>query len=238
MLHINSRYRSLGTFDEFTVQVPPTQGKTVRLLDASISQSQYNINSNNNLISSNEIGPGPGFVISLYEATLTPGSYSAASLATEIKTQLDAEGGQVYTVTYSSVTNAYTISAPGTFSLAFDVAGSPCYELGFAAEATPQGTTTTSSSSVNLAPPGYLFLSIEGLGLPTVKVASLQPGSGNFPLVMTGSSYTVSTFGSETSYSVDLVHSGNSGNLRVRLTDAQGRLAGLRGDWSFTLLFA
>ncbi len=50
-------------------------------------------------------------------ATLTTGVYDAAELAAHIKTQMDAVGGQTYTVTYSDTTRKFTISASGTFSL-------------------------------------------------------------------------------------------------------------------------
>lgn len=234
MLHISSRYRTQGTFDDFTVQVPPTQGKCVRLLDAAIPQTQYVINENNNVLSFTEVLAGP--TINTYTATLTPGSYSASALAAELKTQMEVPSALTYTVSYDSITNTFTISTTETFILSFSVAGSPAAQLGFDTVDTDLAMSVTSTRGVNLSPPLYLFLSIEGLGLPSVKVASLQPAGGNFPLVMQGNSYTVSIFGSQTSYSVDLRHTGNSGNLRVRLTDADGKLAGIRSDWAFTLL--
>jgi hypothetical protein len=50
-------------------------------------------------------------------ATLTVGSYNGASLATEIKTQLDVAGDLTYTVTYSESTAKFTIAASGNFTL-------------------------------------------------------------------------------------------------------------------------
>ncbi len=44
-------------------------------------------------------------------ATLTPGNYTAATLATEIKTQLEAAGADTYTITYSTSTNKFTLSS-------------------------------------------------------------------------------------------------------------------------------
>ena len=55
-------------------------------------------------------------------ATLTPGAYTAASLATEIKIQLEAVGDSTYTVTYAS--NQYTITSNG-------VGGTGIFELLF-----------------------------------------------------------------------------------------------------------
>lgn len=52
-----------------------------------------------------------------FAATLTPGVYSTATLATEIKTQLEAAGAGTYTVTYDGLaggnTRKYTISVAG-----------------------------------------------------------------------------------------------------------------------------
>lgn len=46
-------------------------------------------------------------------ATLTAGTYDADTLATEIKTRLDAAGASTYTVTYSDSTNKFTITSDG-----------------------------------------------------------------------------------------------------------------------------
>ena len=49
--------------------------------------------------------------------TLTNGTYNGQTLCTEIKTRMNAAGGQAYTVTYDEVTAKFTISAPGNFTL-------------------------------------------------------------------------------------------------------------------------
>lgn len=51
-------------------------------------------------------------------ATITSGTYTSTTLATEIKTQLDSIGGSnVYTVSKSETTGLWTISATGSFNL-------------------------------------------------------------------------------------------------------------------------
>lgn len=50
-----------------------------------------------------------------YVATLSTGLYTLSSLASEIQTQMNAVGGQVYTVSVSS--DVFTISASGSFQL-------------------------------------------------------------------------------------------------------------------------
>lgn len=47
------------------------------------------------------------------------GNYTIQQLVTELKTKLDAYGSQVYTVTYDSILNKVTISAPGSFQIAW-----------------------------------------------------------------------------------------------------------------------
>jgi len=50
-------------------------------------------------------------------ATLTAGTYTADTLCTEIKTQLDAGGALTYTVDYDDANNKFVISATGNFTL-------------------------------------------------------------------------------------------------------------------------
>lgn len=49
--------------------------------------------------------------------TLIEGSYSADSLCTQIKTQMDAAGALIYTVAYNDSTNKFMIAASGAFTL-------------------------------------------------------------------------------------------------------------------------
>lgn len=48
-------------------------------------------------------------------STITKGAYSPSELATEIDTQMTADGGQAYTITWNSVTRRFTIASDGTF---------------------------------------------------------------------------------------------------------------------------
>jgi hypothetical protein len=76
----------------------------------SSSTGNYVIDSTNNKIDFSE---GGGELT----ATITSGTYTSTTLATEIKTQLDAEGALTYTVTKSETTGLWTISATGSFEL-------------------------------------------------------------------------------------------------------------------------
>lgn len=48
-------------------------------------------------------------------ATLVPGTYNAATLATEISTKMDAAGANTYTVQYSQATGLWTVSSSGAY---------------------------------------------------------------------------------------------------------------------------
>ena len=97
-------------------QHPATDSQVDTLLQ--FFRSRYGSGSGNGLITIGskkyiDFNEGGGELI----ATLTEGNYNGNSLATEIKTQLDAAGGQTYTVSYSESTAKITISAPSNFSL-------------------------------------------------------------------------------------------------------------------------
>lgn len=74
------------------------------------SRGNFVIDSTNNKINFKESALG-----SELTATLTSGSYTTSTLATEIKTQLESVGAETYTVSYSSSTGLWTISSTGTY---------------------------------------------------------------------------------------------------------------------------
>ena len=86
-------------------------------------------------------------------ATITAGTYTADTLAAEIKIQLDAEGGDTYTVTYSSSTNKFTIASDGsTFELMWDsgtnTATTIGSSIGFSVTADDTGALTYTADNI------------------------------------------------------------------------------------------
>lgn len=73
------------------------------------SSGTFVIGSTNNKLDFAEAVAGPELT-----ATITSGTYTASSLATEIKTQLEAVGANTYTVTHSGSTGKWTIATAGT----------------------------------------------------------------------------------------------------------------------------
>jgi hypothetical protein len=85
-------------------------------------------------------------------ATLTAATYNGQTLATEIKTQMDAAGG-TYTVSYSESTGKFTIArAAGNFTLRWNTgtnkANGAAATLGFSAAADDTGADTYDSDTM------------------------------------------------------------------------------------------
>lgn len=63
--------------------------------------------------------------------TLTAGTYDATSLAAEIKTQLDAAGADVYTVTHDATSGKFTLASDGsTFTLRWSTGTNAATSIG------------------------------------------------------------------------------------------------------------
>ncbi len=120
--------------------------------------SEFIIEPANNTIEFNEGG-------SNLTATLTTAIYNAASLATEIKTQLDSAGTLTYTVTYSEISHKFTISTLSAFSILWNTGSSTTTEfgklLGFDTDADDSGSTSYSSDEPVLGIPDDLIAGCE-----------------------------------------------------------------------------
>jgi hypothetical protein len=101
-----------GNVDNFIVSVD----------EFCITNTYYPINDNYNKIVFNEGAAD-------LTATLTNGGYSGSEIAFELQTQLNAVGGDTYSVTYSNITKKITISSSGTFKILSS--GSANDKLGF-----------------------------------------------------------------------------------------------------------
>ena len=86
-------------------------------------------------------------------ATLTSGTFTATTLATEIKTQLDASGTDTFTVSYSATTGLWTIASDGSvlslLSLSGGSAGTSVWSaIGFDTASDHTGATTYTGSTI------------------------------------------------------------------------------------------
>lgn len=121
-------------------------------------------------------------------ATLVEGFYDANTLATQLQTQLNAVSafGAIYTVTFSSVTNKYTIAVggghtmaiiPGTFNI--------YYETGMTADSIAR-TSQVSPGKVDVSGPKVLHVLITPIytrnvvSLPTIQSLFTVPLTAGF----------------------------------------------------------
>lgn len=125
----------------------PISGK-YWLKNCLISNTIYNINSYNNGFAFTD---GSGSYTGL---TLTVGNYDSGSLATEIKTRMEAANGasRTYTITFSSVTNKFTF-APSAGNVSFQFSGitySAHRAFGFAKVDTSASSALVSTNPIQL----------------------------------------------------------------------------------------
>lgn len=74
------------------------------------SSGTFIVDATNNKIDFKESGGGAEL-----HATITSGTYTATTLATEIKTQLEVSGAETYTVSWSQTSGLWTIASAGAY---------------------------------------------------------------------------------------------------------------------------
>lgn len=149
---------------------------SITLLTCEIPTTIYNVNVNNYIIKLKE---GATTVT----GTLAPGNYTVGDIISQLAALLTSisPGSLTYTITYSTVSMGFTISAGGAFSLIFPATGGLNYILGFAAGSTnaSSGNTVTSTTTANLANPINLFIRFNNVSLGTSPfLAKIQVQSG------------------------------------------------------------
>jgi hypothetical protein len=144
-LRSRDRINGSNSISDFKVTVERISNvKNVKIQNAIIPLSFYNVNSFNNSITFNDG--------SLRTASLTLGSYTAVQLATLIQTAMNAISTLVFTITYNSIIQKYTISSTSNFSLIFtNQTSSLPSMLGFnySTYASASTYTSTNVASVN-----------------------------------------------------------------------------------------
>jgi hypothetical protein len=125
--------------------------RKIKVANAVIPVSYYNVNSNNNTFSWEE-SAGGGVITS----TFTAGNYTSTTFATEVKTQMDADTNNTatYTVTISTATNKMTITAGANFTIYVAVS----QKLTGFTTVPSASTTQIGDNVINLAGPNQLYL--------------------------------------------------------------------------------
>lgn len=127
---VNSRDRNMtanynSNQFRFRLRRPLKDILSIELVNGCIPADLYNVNTGWNIFTFQE-------GTTTWQVTLTPGQYTAAELAAQLATRLNALSGvaNTYTAQYSSITKKLTVTATGPASYAFLFAtGTPTDEL-------------------------------------------------------------------------------------------------------------
>lgn len=238
LVHVNSKFRDAGSssYDDFVVTLnKQVKFNSVKLLDCVIPQSFYVINSNNNTFyATDQYG-------NTKSGTITPGSYTTTSLIPVLQTAIDIaiSDAESTTVYYLPDQNVFKIQCTAIFNLLFSRSPKTADILGFSPVDTGPGAIHVGDKSVNLAPDNYMYLQINGLGIPQCVSSLSQSFTFHFPVALNGDIYTVSKFASESDYKIKLNSAyQDCGQLQIKLLTQDGELVGMRGNWGFTLLLS
>jgi len=226
-LLIQSKDRILGDHNSFTVKlINPIQNVTaIRLLEAHIPNTIYNITSSNDEIIFNEGGGD-------LTVTLDPGAYDVYTLISEIESEMNTVGSNTYTVQYSTVTCKIRITSSSNFTI---LGGTMLHILGF--EPDPIGTLIkVGTNCIRLHTPKHYLIKITELTQSTCRSTSSNI-SANFILSSKSNSQEIDVHYANSNYNIVMNDSiGVIANLNVSIYDEDGTLLQLNGsDWTMLL---
>lgn len=244
-LYLNSADSTSGTGDPadcvFTFDTqhdfPPSIHK-IELQYFTVGNAIYNVTTANQALNwnsgSNETGNIP------------VGQYDTTTLAAAIKTVMDAAAdGNTYTVTFSAVTQKFTVVASSNaFYFRFSVTPNIAQLLGFDQGVnTSSGTTLTSDNAADLSYPRELFLALPDY---TNNILMNSYSSINniaktvvFYIPLSGSNGEVLFMTADQAQQVNVQQKQyNKRELTVKLVDRTGALMDLNGiGWTAVLQF-
>jgi len=178
---------------------------SVELLSIDIPKTQYLINNTNNVLYFN-INGGSTLI-----ATVPIGNYTISELLIALKLTMDTVSGEIFTITYSELTNKITLLSGVSFDLIFSTISydeindpshlSPIYTektnnigqiLGFPITnnvTVPLSTPYIAPNQYNLNGPTYVILHINEFENLFGKKSSIKKGFAKIPLDATQSEY-------------------------------------------------
>jgi hypothetical protein len=165
--------------DLFEIELPITFKGSYRLTNCLIPNTFYNVRESNNVIYFNENSTDK-------QAVLTPSSYSATELATEIKTQMDivSSGFNIFTITFDTKSGKMTYNSTQSFNFQFGsfLNNSAFRVLGFKQEDSISTTSITSSNVIDLSSPPSIAIRISQVSTHNFNTATVN-GSFYIPLI-------------------------------------------------------
>jgi hypothetical protein len=226
---VSSSHRTTGTSDRFTIDfVTPIEGKFL-VKYILIPNTLYNIDEKKNVIAY--------FDSANRQVVIPPGSYTGSTLATAIKTAMDATSAPTtYTVTYNTINGRLTLSpSVGTFYFRFGTlpTNTAAKVMGFPVEDNAAAASHTSLYPVNLSYPTSLALRIEEAAVYNLETAENHFFHVYIPFDV--------TFGYYRSLGADVLPQvlrfiSRSKRLTIRVYDTDGNAVSLNnGDFEILL---
>ena len=233
---ISSLKRTSGSPSNFVCQfTSPLDSGVYKLVSATMSNSYYNINDNNNKIYFSENG---GATLT---ATLTNGFYNSSNIASNIENALDTTSASVglnfnYTVSLNSITNKLTIGVGGghtcSFKFASNTNSSADRILGFFNEDTQSLSSLTSTQPINLVDTLSYNISLQGQNVSS----NIQDNSNtiySFAIPINGNSLEI--FNYEPIHNLTVNFNNPVYNMRIQVFDEKGSEISLFHDWYMIL---
>lgn len=239
-IYVDSTYRLSGDTVNFKYNLKqPIHAKYFKLTSAEIPLTYYNIRNVSGAIDNNHIfyfSENNG--VTTLNATLTAGYYNATTIATALKTSLEAvsTNAYTYTVSYSTLTQKFTISATGNFKIMYPTWLCVNWILGFNL-ASSNGTSHIANSMPYLDYYQYFYLRLSGLN---AEMCYDETGSNNnimkIPITAVQSSIQFYFDPSDNHFVINGDRPVQS--FDVQLLDSDYYPINLNGrDYSFTLSF-
>lgn len=207
--------------------------KFVKLINFIMPNSIYNFTTSNNTIYFRENATNK-------TATVTPGFYTADTLATTLASILTtASGGfNTYTVTYSAITGKLTFSAGSNFQF---MAGTnptfPYRELGITQADTVAATSLTSTNCVSLERPVRVYLSMDLCDEPILIGNATATSDASFSIPVDVNFMQVVDY-EPTNEPIVRARRTNPDQITFKLKDGFGNLINLNGlEWTVQLAF-
>lgn len=234
-LTINSLDRNVGSNSttDYNVNILPaiTNAKKFTLASASIPNTTYNVSSSNNTLYWTDS------TTATFTTTISPGSYSATTLASAIQTAMNSVSSG-YMASYSSTTYLLTVANSGLtfyFSFGTNTTNSLAYVMGFATNGT-LAASQTGQNVVNLAGAQFYYLVIDQIPCQCRGANAVDYGS--FVVINeVAPDGSINYFNENQNYNTYEIGGGiNLNVLHVQLKTWNNQLINLNGaDWSFTM---
>lgn len=226
-LIIRSNQRLSGTPTNFQIQLADNlRDSSYKLNYASIPVSFYTVTSSNNTFYWSEGSTA-------ITCTLTPGFYTATSLASSLGTAMTSAGTQTYTISYSNITALITITAGSNFSITMgtNTTNSLASITGFNTNLSAN-TSQTAPNIVNLSPITALQVNIEHLS----NFTDCSFNSSTFFIPVTGNPLDIIQYTPPDQFPQYITFSGQRQIVSVSLTDQNSQAINLNGlDFFFIL---